>query len=134
MTLFNHKLHITEKEAMIKISNLIRTDIRQSKILNGIAIIYCPHTTSGIIINENADPHVVMDLLYVYKKLFQDKDLKYLHAEGNSHAHAKAVTVGTSTTIIIDNGQILLGHWQDIFFCDFDGPREREFFVKIIGG
>jgi secondary thiamine-phosphate synthase enzyme len=134
MTLFNHKLRTTEKEAMIKISNLIRADIIQSNVSNGIAIIYCPHTTSGIMINENADPNVVMDLLYVYKKLFQEKDPKYLHEEGNSHAHAKAVTVGTSATVIINNGQILLGHWQDIFFCDFDGPRERGFFVKIIEG
>ncbi|MDR1834937.1 MAG: secondary thiamine-phosphate synthase enzyme YjbQ [Fusobacteriaceae bacterium] len=134
MTLFKHKLHTKERESMIKISNLIREDVRQSGVTSGIALVYCPHTTSGILINENADPHVVMDLLYLSKKLFPEGDPKYLHAEGNSHAHAKAVLAGNSKAVVIEEGKLILGHWQDVFFCDFDGPRDREFFVKILEG
>jgi secondary thiamine-phosphate synthase enzyme len=134
MNLFTHKLRTNERESVIKISAQIREDIKKSGVLEGVAVVYCPHTTSGILINENADPHVAMDLLYLSRKLFPHYDSKYLHAEGNSDAHAKAVLTGSSRTVIISGGNMILGHWQDIFFCDFDGPREREFFVKILAG
>lgn len=131
---FSHKLKTIERETMINITHLIKEDIKKSDIKDGIILVYCPHTTSGITINENADPHVVMDLLYTFRKVFPANDPNYLHFEGNSHAHVKSVLMGNSVNLILDNKNIILGHWQDIFFCDFDGPREREFYVKIIEG
>lgn len=131
---FNHKLKTIKKETMINITHLVEEDIQNYGAKDGIVLVYCPHTTSGITINENADPHVVMDLLYTFRKVFPANDPNYLHLEGNSHAHVKSVLMGNSVSLILDNGKLVLGHWQDIFFCDFDGPREREFFVKILKG
>ena len=133
MNFFIHKLHISEKETMIEINNLVSADIKKSGIQNGIAILYCPHSTASITIANN-DPHVMMDLMVNYKKNIPTKDPKYTHEEGNSAAHIKSSTLGISVTVIINDGKMMLGQWQDIFFCDFDGPRDREFFVKILEG
>ena len=110
----------------------LREAIAQSEVSDGIAVVYCPHTTAGITINENADPDVVRDLLLGLDKAFPDRP-EFRHAEGNSAAHLKASAVGSSATVIIDKGKALLGVWQGVYFCEFDAPRERTFFVKIIG-
>lgn len=132
--LFKHKLSINSSQTFIDITNMIVEDISNSNIKDGIAIVYCPHTTAGITINENADPDVVKDLVYGFEKVYPTNDSSYKHFEGNSHSHLKSSTVGASQTLIIDNGELILGRWQDVYFCEFDGPRERTFFVKLLEG
>ncbi len=95
--------------------------------------IYSPHTTAGITINENADPNVVKDMLFGLKKTFPDRP-EYRHMEGNTTAHLKASFMGSEPpTVLIENGGLVLGTWQGIYFCEFDGPRNRRFYVKVLG-
>ncbi|GBU20385.1 hypothetical protein R80B4_00262 [Fibrobacteres bacterium R8-0-B4] len=110
----------------------VREAVTKSGVSNGIAVVYCPHTTAGITINENADPDVVHDLLIGLDKAFPDR-AEFRHAEGNSAAHLKASAVGSSATVIIKDGKPLLGTWQGIFFCEFDPPRNRSYFVSVMG-
>jgi len=110
----------------------VREAVSKSGVTDGAAVVYCPHTTAGITINENADPDVVRDLLLGLDRAFPDR-AEFRHAEGNSAAHLKASAVGSSALVIIDGGKPLLGTWQGVYFCEFDPPRERTFFVKIIG-
>lgn len=121
----------TDRENLYNITSHVRDAIIKDGILNGICIIYCPHTTAGITINENADPDVVHDILIGLNKAFPDRN-EFRHGEGNSAAHLKSSCVGASQTVIIDNGQLVLGTWQGIYFCEFDGPRNRKFYVKTI--
>lgn len=134
MNLFKHALTIQKPQTMVKITGQIREDIKDSGIRNGIAVVYCPHTTAGITINENADPDVVTDMIYGYEKVFPTNDGVYRHCEGNSHAHMKSSAMGASATLIIEDGKIITGIWQDVYFCEFDGPRNRNYYVKIIEG
>lgn len=134
MNLFKHELRINQTQNMIKITNFIREDILKSGIKDGIVIVYCPHTTAGITINENADPDVVRDMIYGFEKVYPTIDKNYRHFEGNSHAHLKSSTVGPSQTLILDSGKLIMGIWQDVYFCEFDGPRNRTYYVKIIEG
>ncbi len=134
MNLFEHHLMMKPRQAMLKITDLIRKDLEESKIKEGIAIIYCPHTTAGITINENADPDVVSDIIYGMEKVFPTSDTAYRHFEGNSHAHMKSSVVGASAHLIISKGALILGTWQDVYFCEFDGPRNRTFYVKLLEG
>ncbi|MGM9532221.1 secondary thiamine-phosphate synthase enzyme YjbQ [Intestinibacter sp.] len=134
MNLFKHELRINQTQNMIKITNSIREDILKSGIKDGIVVVYCPHTTAGITINENADPDVVRDMIYGFEKAYPTIDKNYRHFEGNSHAHLKSSTVGPSQTLILDDGNLIMGIWQDVYFCEFDGPRNRTYYVKIIQG
>jgi secondary thiamine-phosphate synthase enzyme len=109
----------------------VREAIAKSGVADGIVVVYCPHTTAGITINENADPDVVHDLLIGLDKAFPARP-EFRHAEGNSTAHLKASAVGSSVTVIVNEGKLVLGTWQGIYFCEFDPPRERKFFVKIL--
>lgn len=132
--LFKHSIEITPKQTIIDITSYVKEDIKSTNIKNGIVIVYCPHTTAGITINENADPDVVRDLIYGFEKAYPTSDSNYRHFEGNSHAHLKSSTIGASQTLILNDGKLILGRWQDIYFCEFDGPRDRTFYVKIIEG
>ena len=134
INLFKHKLTINQRQTLVDITSYIKNDIEKSKIRNGIVLVYCPHTTAGITINENADPDVVTDLIYGFEKVFNTIDSNYKHFEGNSHAHLKSSTVSASQSLILNEGNLILGTWQDIYFCEFDGPRHRTFYVKIIEG
>ncbi|MDR0509143.1 MAG: secondary thiamine-phosphate synthase enzyme YjbQ, partial [Candidatus Methanoplasma sp.] len=107
--------------------------ITKSGAKDGIAVVYCPHTTAGITINENADPDVVHDLLIGLGNVSPHR-AEYRHGEGNSAAHLKASVIGSSVTVIIDSGKPVLGTWQGIYFCEFDPPRVRKFYVKVISG
>ena len=129
----NHKIQTTKPQQFIDITNKVVDEVKNSNIRDGIAVIYVPHTTAGITINENADPDVVWDMISTLDKTYP-VDGDYLHFEGNSHAHIKASLMGSSCTVIIQKGKLLLGTWQGIYFCEFDGPRNREFYVKIIEG
>ena len=104
----------------------------KSGATDGIAVVFCTHTTAGITINENADPDVIHDLLIGLDKTFPDH-MGFRYGEGNSSAYLKASAMGSSTTVIIENGRLLLGTWQGIYFTEFDPPRNRKFFVKVVG-
>jgi secondary thiamine-phosphate synthase enzyme len=117
---------------MIDVTEQIRTAIRQSDIQTGMAVVFTPHTTAAVTINENADPDVVGDLVMELNKIVPFDD-HYRHSEGNSAAHLKSSLVGPSENIIIDNGNPILGIWQGIYFCEFDGPRPRKLHIQVIG-
>jgi len=119
------------REDFYNITPQVREAIVKSGVSSGVAVVYCPHTTAGITINENADPDVVHDLLIGLNAAFPDRR-EFLHGEGNSSAHLKASAIGSSVTVIIEGGRPVLGTWQGIYFCEFDPPRHRKFFVKVI--
>ncbi len=118
---------------MIDITSRVRQAIKESSVREGIAIVYVPHTTAGVTINENADPSVAKDIENTLTKLVPP-DKGYLHLEGNADSHIKSTIVGASINLIIENGEIVLGTWQGIFFCEFDGPRSRKVYIKVIEG
>lgn len=126
-----HFITTKNEDEMINITAFVKEDVKKSNVENGMVIVYVPHTTAGITINESYDPDVVTDMLKTFRRLVP-KDPNYLHLEGNSHSHVKASMVGSSATIIIKNGKLVLGTWQGVFFCEFDGPRRRTFYTKII--
>lgn len=130
MNLFSFTLS-TNKEGFYNITSMVNDAIQTVKAESGICVIYTPHTTAAITINENADPDVQTDLIFGLNKTFPDRP-EFKHMEGNSAAHLKSSTVGCSETVIIDRGRLLLGTWQGIYFCEFDGPRTRKFYVKVI--
>ena len=121
----------TGSEGMYNITAQVREVIRESGVQSGIAVVYCPHTTAGITINENADPDVQHDLLPGLREAFPDRR-EFRHAEGNSTAHLKSSCVGASQLVLIEDGRPLLGTWQGVYFCEFDGPRTRRFQVKVL--
>ena len=120
----------TGKEGLYDITSQVREAVSASGVQNGLAVVYCPHTTAGITINENADSDVQTDLLLGLAKAFPDRT-EFRHGEGNSAAHLKSSCVGASQTVIIADGRLNLGTWQGIYFCEFDGPRQRKYYVKI---
>ncbi|MFE7062257.1 secondary thiamine-phosphate synthase enzyme YjbQ [Sutcliffiella sp. NPDC057660] len=113
------------------ITGLVQKELKKLTIVEGTVLVYCPHTTAGITINENADPDVVTDVQMRLDEVYPWNHPKYLHMEGNTAAHLKGITVGSSQQIIIDKGELLLGTWQGIFFCEFDGPRNRTVHLKF---
>ncbi|GAB4323754.1 MAG: secondary thiamine-phosphate synthase enzyme YjbQ [Promethearchaeota archaeon] len=106
--------------------------VRDSEIRSGTCLVFVPHTTAGVIINENADPAVKVDLLEILGALVP-RSRKYRHGEGNSDAHAKASLVGSSVSVVVRDGCLLLGTWQGVTFCEFDGPRRRRVVVQVQG-
>lgn len=130
MNLFSFTLS-TNKEGFYNITSMVNDAIQTVKAESGICVIYTPHTTAAITINENADPDVQTDLMFGLDMTFPNRP-EFKHMEGNSAAHLKSSTIGCSETVIIDKGKLLLGTWQGIYFCEFDGPRTRKFYVKII--
>ena len=124
-------LRTSARNQLIDISPQVREFLQKSGMQEGLCVVFTPHTTAAITINENADPSVKSDLLRKLNESFPQED-NYRHVEGNSDAHIKSSLVGCSETIIVDNGDLLLGAWQGIYFCEFDGPRQREFLVKLV--
>ncbi|WP_409301127.1 secondary thiamine-phosphate synthase enzyme YjbQ [Peribacillus sp. SCS-155] len=127
-------LKTDQRDKMVDITSEVQKFVNETGIVNGLALVYCPHTTAGITINENADPDVKRDMLRRFDEIYPWNHTLDLHDEGNTAAHMKASTVGASQHVIIENGNLVLGTWQGIYFCEFDGPRNRHFFVKIIEG
>jgi len=123
----------TPAEGLVDITAEVQEAIKESGVNEGYCIIFCPHTTAAITINENADPDVRSDFIAGMNRIFPDMNI-FRHSEGNSDAHLKSSAVGASETVIISGGKLLLGTWQDLYFCEFDGPRTRKFYVKVIGG
>lgn len=125
-------LKTNQRDQMIDITDHVRNFVKESGVKDGAVVIYCPHTTGGITINENADPDVKTDFIRRLDEVFPWEHPLDRHMEGNTAAHLKASTVGTSQYVIVSDGQLLLGTWQGIYFCEFDGPRIRTFYIKII--
>ena len=115
----------------IDITRSVQEAVKKTGLEDGICIIFIPHTTAAVTINENADPSVVQDILMELNKIVPFND-QYRHMEGNSPAHIKASLLGCSQTVFVESGKLVLGTWQGIFFCEFDGPRDRKVHVKVI--
>ena len=118
---------------LIDITSEILKAVRSSGILEGLCMLYVPHTTAAITINESADPSVAIDIMMVLNEVIPWK-ADYRHLEGNSPAHIKSTLVGASEVIAIENGSLVLGTWQGIFFCEFDGPRTRSVHMRLLKG
>ncbi|TRZ38325.1 YjbQ family protein [Niallia circulans] len=132
--LIQKSLETSKHTNFYEITDEIQTAVTESKIKEGVVIVYCPHTTAGITINENADPDVVTDMIRRFDEVYPWNLDKDRHLEGNTAAHMKASTVGASEMVIINNGKLTLGTWQGIYFCEFDGPRHRSYTIKLIAG
>ncbi|MHA1131153.1 MAG: secondary thiamine-phosphate synthase enzyme YjbQ [Candidatus Helarchaeota archaeon] len=124
------KVKTSKREEIIDITDKIEQLLRTSKIKRGICRIFVPHTTAGITINENADRNVKVDFLNILKRLIP-RSKEYLHLEGNSDSHVKASLTGFSQNIIFQDGRLVLGTWQGIWFCEYDGPRTRNVFIVL---
>lgn len=123
----------SRRSQMIDITAQVAEAVAESGVQNGTALVFCPHTTAAITINENADPDVPHDILLTLETLIPQRRDGYRHCEGNSDAHVKASLMGSSQQVMILNGGLKLGTWQAVFFCEFDGPRTRSVHVQIIG-
>lgn len=127
------EVHTRRRNEFVEITDRVRQSILRSGVQDGACVVYCPHTTAAITINENADPDVVHDMLAWLERAIPQHQPDFRHGEGNSDSHLKASLVGSSATVIIDDGQAVLGRWQGIYFCEFDGPRTRHVHIQIIG-
>ena len=120
----------SERNQLVDITSQIRKAVRESGVSDGTCLVYVPHTTAAVTINENADPTVKQDILMMLGKLVP-LSREFRHAEGNSDAHVKATLVGSSVRLIVESGDLVLGTWQGIFFCEFDGPRSRRVHLQV---
>lgn len=123
----------TKREEMVDITGLVEACLEESGVQEGICLVYCPHTTGAISVNENTDPAVQEDIFLALRENLPDNP-NFGHLEGNSRAHLLSSLFGASQAFIIQDGRLLLGTWQGIYFLEFDGPRTRSFYVKILGG
>lgn len=121
-----------KKNELVEITSEVKGVIENSGISEGICVLFCPHTTAGITINEAYDNTVKGDIIFSMNKISPDYP-EFRHIEGNSDAHVKSSIIGSSVTLIINKGQVMLGQWQGIYFTEFDGPRSREVLIQIIG-
>lgn len=124
------ELRTSEHTQMVDITESIRKAVEESGVRSGVCMVFVPHTTAAVTINENADPDVVRDFTAELGKIVPWED-GYRHMEGNSAAHLKASLIGFSEQIIVENGRLVLGTWQGIYFCEYDGPRRRNIYVKV---
>ena len=131
MEQFEVKTH--QRSQMVEVTDRVRALVHTAGVLSGRVTVYVPHTTAGITINENADPDVAHDVLAQLDRMVPWEQPFYRHGEGNSAAHVKASMMGSSVTVLVDDGRLQLGTWQGLWFCEFDGPRVRRVWVKIEG-
>jgi secondary thiamine-phosphate synthase enzyme len=124
----------SSREEFIDVTSRIERLLHDSPSPSGTVICFVPHTTAGITINENADPDVRHDLLHKLRTLIPRHDPNYLHSEGNSDAHLKASMMGFSVQLLFDDRKLVLGTWQAVYFCEFDGPRHRHLMVRVVPG
>lgn len=122
----------SRRQEMIDVTERVRRVVADAKLQEGLVCVFSPHTTAGVTIQENADPDVKSDLLAHLAELVPQAE-KFKHSEGNADSHIKTSVVGSSATVIVDGGDLRLGRWQAIYLCEFDGPRARELWIKIIG-
>jgi secondary thiamine-phosphate synthase enzyme len=126
-------LKTSRRVELVEITDEIENIVTKSKVKDGICLVFCPHTTAGLTINENADPSVRKDIINTLDKLIPAGG-DYSHTEGNADSHIKSSLFGSSLTVFIENGHLAFGTWQGIYFCEGDGPRQRQVWVKIISG
>jgi secondary thiamine-phosphate synthase enzyme len=126
-------LRTKQRTELVDITGEVQEVVRHSGVEEGVCHIFQAHTTAGLTINENADPSVQSDILMVLNKIISDQEA-YRHLEGNSPAHIKACLMGPQLTVLVSQGRLLLGTWQGIYFCEFDGPRTRKVHIKIMAG
>ena len=127
--MYKRQLQTYKKEAFVNITRTVREEVAKSGLQEGVVLVHSPHTTAGITITENADPDVCADMIWALKELVPK--LPYRHAEGNSPAHLKTILVGNNVSVPVKDGELCLGIWQGIYFCEFDGPRDRRFFITM---
>jgi secondary thiamine-phosphate synthase enzyme len=132
MTFEQIRVKTHDKTGLHDITSQVKKIVASSGVENGMCLVYCPHTTAGITINEAADPSVQEDILKELNKVIPFSD-GYSHGEGNSAAHIKSSLVGCSETVPLHNGKLVLGTWQGIYFCEFDGPRSRSVYISVSG-
>jgi secondary thiamine-phosphate synthase enzyme len=125
------RVKTVRRTQLVDVTDLVEKAVAKAGVASGLCHVFVPHTTAGVIINEHFDPDVATDLEGVFERLVP-RSGPYRHAEGNSDSHAKAVLTGTSQVIFVEKGKLVLGQWQGVFFCEFDGPRERKLWVKVI--
>jgi len=128
--MYELEINTTKRSQMIDITKRLSTVLHEDKTDNGIMMVFIPHTTAGITINENGDPDVKRDILHQLKEISPQSE-EFKHFEGNSDAHVKASLVGASTQVIIKDSELCLGTWQSVYLCEFDGPRRRKIWVHI---
>ncbi|MEP0843998.1 MAG: YjbQ family protein [Phycisphaerae bacterium] len=121
-----------QRNQFVDVTADVQRAVRDAGLRNGYAICFVPHTTAGITIQENADPDVVHDVLWKLGELIPKDEPSYRHAEGNSDAHIKSSLVGCCQTVLVEDGQLVLGTWQGLYFCEFDGPRNRRLLVRCV--
>ncbi len=121
------------RNEMIDVTGQVEAAVREAGVQNGDVIVFCPHTTAAITINENADPDVVHDVLLALDEMVPRSNPAFRHSEGNSDAHTKSSLVGCSEQVLVKEGSLVLGTWQAIYFCEFDGPRGRRVIVQVRG-
>ena len=122
----------TSREEFIDITGSVQEIVRKSGVGEGLCVVYVPHTTAGVTVNENADPSVSRDIISMLSRMVPRNDPDYRHVEGNSDSHIKSTLVGFSHVIPVDGSSLTLGTWQGIFFCEFDGPRRRSVLVQVM--
>jgi len=120
-----------QREELVEFTDLVREKLQESGVREGIVLLFTQHTTAGLTINENADPDVPRDMLHALRTLIPQHGMGFHHGEENSDAHIKTSLVGTSVTVPFSNGELLLGRWQGIFLCEFDGGRERQVIMMV---
>ncbi|HUC07307.1 MAG TPA: secondary thiamine-phosphate synthase enzyme YjbQ [Solirubrobacterales bacterium] len=133
---FHHaalELPTDKKTQCVNLTQRVRAEVKASGVENGLCTVFVPHVTAAVTINENTDPDVQTDILNALERAVPKTAQYYKHEEGNAHAHAKASVIGASQTIPVVNGKLMLGTWQAIFFCEFDGPRNRKVLVTVVG-
>jgi secondary thiamine-phosphate synthase enzyme len=133
MPVFRLTIQTDRREAMIDITAQVRRVVEESGVREGVATVFCPHTTAAMTINENADPDVQRDILLFTGEAVPESYPGFRHGEGNSDAHIKASLFGSSVQVIVSGGRLMLGTWQGVYFCEFDGPRRREAWVSVMG-
>ena len=127
-----HILDTSERVCFTDITSLVQKTVYDSKIKEGTALVFVPYTTAGVMINENGDPDVLKDLKFALKKIVPNKD--FLHYEGNSDSHTKSLLTSCSLSLIISDSKLVLGTWQSVYFAEYDGPRARKIYIKIMEG
>ena len=131
MATFTFNVRTERRSQLLEITRLVTDAIARSGVSEGLCVVFVPHTTAAVCINENADPDVRSDVEAFLARLIPER-ADFAHAEGNSDSHIKSILTGPSVTLILDNGRLLLGRWQGVYLCEFDGPRTREVWVKVI--
>lgn len=123
----------TRRSQLVEITRSVEEAVAQSGVGDGLCVVYVPHTTAAVCVNENADPDVRADVEAFLARLIPEH-ADFAHVEGNSDSHVKSILTGPSVTLIVENGRLLLGRWQGVYLCEWDGPRAREVWVKVVGG